>query len=52
MLVTTAWLAGTNIRSRLAAFFVMFGIWDILYYAGLKWLANWPSFWLQWDCLF
>ena len=30
MLVTTAWLAGTNIRSRLAAFFVMFGIWDIL----------------------
>ena len=52
MLVTTAWLAGTNVRSRLAAFFVMFGIWDILYYAGLKWLANWPSGWLQWDCLF
>lgn len=52
MLVTTAWLAGTNIRSRLAAFFVMFGIWDILYYIGLKWLADWPSFWLQWDCLF
>ena len=52
MLATTAWLAGTNVRSRWAAFFVMFGIWDILYYAGLKWLANWPSAWLQWDCLF
>ena len=52
MLVTTAWLAGTNIRSRTMAFFVMFGVWDILYYAGLKWLANWPSAWLEWDCLF
>ena len=52
MLATTAWLAGTNARSRWAAFFVMFGIWDILYYAGLKWLANWPAAWLQWDCLF
>jgi len=52
MLAATAWLAGTNVRSRLAAFFVMFGIWDILYYAGLKWLADWPSAWLEWDCLF
>jgi len=52
MLVTVAWLSGTNVRSRLASFFVMFGVWDILYYAGLKWLANWPSAWLQWDCLF
>jgi len=52
MLATVAWLAGTNARSRLAAFFVMFGVWDILYYAGLKGLANWPSAWLQWDCLF
>ena len=52
MLIATAWLAGTNARSRLAAFFVMFGIWDILYYGGLKWLANWPSAWLEWDCLF
>lgn len=52
MLAATAWLAGTNVRSRLAAFFVMFGVWDILYYAGLKWLANWPSAWLEWDCLF
>ena len=52
MLVTAACLAGTNVRSRWAAFFVMFGVWDILYYAGLKGLADWPSAWLQWDCLF
>ncbi len=52
MLAATAWLAGANIRSRIAAFFVMFGIWDILYYAGLWGLAGWPKFWLQWDCLF
>ena len=52
MLVTTAWLAGTTARSRWAAFFVMFGVWDILYYAGLKGLAGWPAGWLTWDCLF
>ena len=52
MLVAVAWLSGTNARSRLAAFSVMFGVWDILYYAGLEWLAGWPSSWLQWDCLF
>ena len=52
MLATTACLAGANVRSRLAAFFVMFGVWDILYYVGLKWLADWPSAWLSWDCLF
>ena len=52
MLTTTAWLAGSTPRSRFASFFVMFGVWDILYYAGLKWLANWPSAWLEWDCLF
>lgn len=52
MLLATAWLAGSNVRSRAAAFFVMFGVWDILYYGGLKWLAGWPAAWLQWDCLF
>ncbi len=52
MLGTVAWLAGSNFRSRLAAFFVMFGVWDILYYVGLWWLAGWPSALLEWDCLF
>ncbi|MDD4871779.1 MAG: hypothetical protein PHR77_14575, partial [Kiritimatiellae bacterium] len=52
MLVAVSWLSGSNWRSRLACFFFMFGVWDILYYAGLKWLGNWPSSWLEWDCLF
>lgn len=52
MLVTVAWLAGSNVRSRLCAFFAMFGVWDILYYAGLKALAGWPASWFTWDCLF
>lgn len=52
MLVTVAWLAGRNVRARVAAFFVMFGFWDILYYVGLWQLAGWPSSLLTWDCLF
>lgn len=52
MLTAVAGLAGSNIRSRLSAFFVMFGVWDILYYAGLKGLAHWPASWFTWDCLF
>jgi len=52
MLVAVAWLAGVNTRSRIACFFYAFGFWDIFYYVGLKWLANWPGSWLEWDCLF
>ncbi|MBI4471265.1 MAG: hypothetical protein HY646_01260 [Acidobacteria bacterium] len=52
MLVVVAWLAGANVRQRTAYFFLMFGVWDILYYVGLKWLADWPASWLAWDCLF
>jgi hypothetical protein len=52
MLLTSAWLAGFNTRTRVAYFFMVFGIWDIAYYAGLKWLAQWPSSWLEWDSLF
>jgi ubiquinone/menaquinone biosynthesis C-methylase UbiE len=52
MLVAVAWMAGFNARSRSAYFFFAFGVWDILYYVGLKWLAGWPSSWLEWDCLF
>lgn len=52
MLVAVAWLSGINWRSRLACFFYAFGIWDILYYVGLWWLANWPDSLLTWDCLF
>lgn len=52
MLLAVAWIAGFNARSRSAYFFFVFGVWDIFYYVGLKWLAHWPSSWLEWDCLF
>jgi len=52
MILAVAWLTGHNLRARSAYFFFIFGLWDIFYYAGLKWLADWPASWLQWDCLF
>ena len=52
MLLTVAWMTAPNCLSRIAHFFFMFGVWDITYYAGLKWFAHWPASWLQWDCLF
>ena len=52
MLLAVAWMTGSNWRSRTAHFFFMFGVWDVTYYVGLKWFANWPESWLQWDCLF
>ncbi|MEN6449084.1 MAG: hypothetical protein ABFC96_01210 [Thermoguttaceae bacterium] len=52
MLLATACLAASNWRSGLAFFFYMFGVWDIVYYVGLRWLAHWPASWTEWDCLF
>jgi hypothetical protein len=52
MLAAVAWLGGFNGRTRLACFFYAFGIWDILYYAGLQWLTGWPGRLVTWDCLF
>ena len=52
MLLAVAWMTASNWRSRTAHFFFMFGVWDITYYAGLKWFAHWPASWLEWDCLF
>jgi hypothetical protein len=52
MLLAVALIAGLNWRTRVANFFFAFGVWDITYYVGLKWLAHWPSSWLEWDCLF
>ncbi|MDD2707851.1 MAG: hypothetical protein PHV34_07550 [Verrucomicrobiae bacterium] len=52
MLLAVAWVAGFNWRSRLAHFFFMFGVWDILYYVALWWFGGWPSSIMEWDCLF
>ncbi|NHZ86720.1 MAG: hypothetical protein GWP19_12730 [Planctomycetia bacterium] len=52
MLTTLSILAAFNWRTRLAMFFLAFGIWDIFYYVGLKIFLDWPTFILDWDTLF
>jgi len=52
MLLTVSILAAYNWRTRLAMFFLAFGVWDILYYVGLKIFLNWPSSIMDWDTLF
>jgi hypothetical protein len=52
MLLSVAWMTASNWRSRTAHFVFMFGVWDIIYYVGLKWFAYWPASWIEWDCLF
>jgi hypothetical protein len=52
MLVCVAMLAAERAWPRLMAFIVAFGVWDIIYYAGLKALLDWPASWLDPDILF
>ncbi len=40
------------LQSKLAAFMVIFGIWDIFYYLFLKIILNWPETLNSWDILF
>lgn len=48
----TAMLSYVNLQSRLAAFLVIFGTWDIFYYLFLKVLLDWPESLVTWDILF
>ncbi len=52
MIGAVAWIAADHPWHRLLAFLVAFGIWDILYYAGLKLFLDWPASWLEPDILF
>jgi len=52
MLTTLSILAAYNWRTRLAMFFLAFGIWDIFYYFGLKIFLDWPTTIMDWDTLF
>ena len=52
MLGSVAWITGKNFLKRLSAFLFLFGIWDILYYIGLKIFLDWPESLLTWDILF
>ena len=52
MLVGVALAAGRTWRERLCVFLLTFGVWDIVYYAGLKILLDWPASLRATDLLF
>ncbi|HEY5610002.1 MAG TPA: hypothetical protein VIL97_02245, partial [Thermoanaerobaculia bacterium] len=52
LLAATAWLAGRRFHERFAAFLILFGVWDLVYYAGLKVALDWPPSLATWDILF
>jgi hypothetical protein len=52
MLATVAWLAAPRFRSRLGAFLVAFGVWDVVYYLALYALLRWPPSLATPDLLF
>lgn len=52
MLTGVAYLFGRNYISRMGAFLISFGLWDIFYYVFLKLLIGWPESLLTWDVLF
>lgn len=49
MLAAVAWAAGTR---WLPAFGLVFGTWDLAFYAALKILIGWPASFFTWDLLF
>ena len=52
MLAVIAWLSGRNRLERFSWFLIVFGVWDISYYLGLKAILGWPPSLLTWDILF
>ncbi len=52
MLASIALTAGSAFRSWLAAFSLVFGVWDLAFYASLKVLIAWPQTFFTWDLLF
>lgn len=52
MIAAVGWLAGRSGLERLAWAAVVFGAWDIVYYAGLQAIIGWPATLDTWDVLF
>lgn len=52
LIVTAAWLFGTNRQERVAYSLLIFAVWDIFYYVWLKVLLDWPASITDWDVLF
>jgi hypothetical protein len=52
VLAATAVLSFPRLQNRMAAFVLLFGVWDIFYYVFLKLLLGWPQSLLTPDILF
>ncbi len=52
MLFGIAWLAGQNLRSKVAAFLWTFAFWDFFYYVWLRITIAWPGSLFDTDILF
>jgi hypothetical protein len=52
MILAVAALAERGFMRRFAAFVLVFGLWDLGYYAWLKLFLGWPAHWQEWDVLF
>ncbi len=52
MLAAVALAVARNFRQWFAAFAIVFGVWDITFYAFLKLMIHWPESLSTWDILF
>jgi hypothetical protein len=52
MLAAIALAVAGNARQWAAAFAIVFGVWDIVFYVCLKLLLGWPASLFTWDILF
>ena len=52
LLAAAARLAGRSFLERFAAFMIVFGLWDLMYYVVLKIVLGWPEGLATWDILF
>jgi hypothetical protein len=52
MIAAVGWLAGRSGLERLAWAAVAFGVWDLVYYLGLRLIIGWPPSVVAWDVLF
>ena len=52
MLIAIALAATRNARNCMAAFALVFGMWDLSFYASLRIMTGWPASFANWDLLF
>jgi hypothetical protein len=52
ILAAVGYIAGKSLMERFSLFVYIFGIWDIVYYATLLFVIQWPSSFFTWDVLF